>query len=240
MQILIVNDDGIEYEGIHILAELAKDFGDVTVVAPMKQCSAMSHRVSIDREQSIRRSTIPVEGCKAYAVDGTPADCVKVAIGFLGLKPDYVFSGINDGINAGFDIAYSGTIGAAMEALMLGIPAIAYSRLRKGEADYGTVRAHFHDLTATLLRRDPLKDSIWNINFPNCPASCCKGILHDRRIAPQLVIPDTYHLIAQDGDDTTVKLSGHMLDASAFDEGTDLRAVLDNYVSVGIVRCPVL
>lgn len=91
MQILIVNDDGIEYEGIHILAELAKDFGDVTVVAPMKQCSAMSHRVSIDREQSIRRSTIPVEGCKAYAVDGTPADCVKVAIGFLGLKPDYVF-----------------------------------------------------------------------------------------------------------------------------------------------------
>lgn len=85
-----------------------------------------------------------------------------------------------------------------------------------------------------------MKDSIWNINFPNCPASSCKGILHDRRIAPQLVIPDTYHLIVQDGDETTVKLSGHMLDASAFDEGTDLKAVLDNYVSVGSVRCPVL
>nr|WP_027871100.1 5'/3'-nucleotidase SurE [[Eubacterium] cellulosolvens] len=240
MQILIVNDDGIEYEGIHILAELAKDFGTVTVVAPMKQCSAMSHRVSIDRDQCIRKCSFPVEGCEAYAFDGTPADCVKAAIGFLHLKPDYVFSGINDGINAGFDIAYSGTIGAAMEALMLGIPAIAYSRLRRGDADYGTVRACFHDITAGLLKEEPPGDSVRNINFPNCPADQCRGVLYDRRIAPQLVIPDTYHLISQTGDDTVVKLSGHMLDASAFAEGTDLRAVLDNYVSVGDVRCPVL
>jgi 5'-nucleotidase len=181
-----------------------------------------------------------VDGVKAYAIDGTPADCVKAAVGFLHLKPDYVFSGINDGINAGFDIAYSGTVGAAMEARMLGIPAIAYSRLRNGDADYGTVRTFFHEITAGLLAREPLADAIWNVNFPNGKAADCKGVLTDRKIAPMLVIPDTYHLISVSGPETVVNLSGTMLPASEMPEGSDLRAVLEGYVSVGKIRCNVL
>ena len=137
MNILVVNDDSIHSPGIALLAREAAKLGKVWVVAPASQCSAMSHRLSINSAMRVARVPdfpAPVEG--AWSVTGTPADCVKVALHYiLKEKPDYVFSGINDGYNVGYDIAYSGTLGAAMEAVMNGIPAIAFSNAMRYPLD---------------------------------------------------------------------------------------------------------
>ena len=108
MRILVVNDDGIKAEGIRRLAACAKKFGEVWVVAPARQCSAMSQRITVRENLEVRKADFPVMGVKAYSVDGTPADCVKVALNhLLPEKPDTVFSGINEGYNEGYDILYS-------------------------------------------------------------------------------------------------------------------------------------
>ena len=134
MKIWVVNDDGIDSDGIKVLARHALKFGEVTVIAPVEQCSGMSQRLTIGLfengkvKRNIKKVPFPVKGVKAaYAVKGTPTDCVIVASEYITEKPDIVFSGINHGENAGIDILYSGTIGAAMEALVQRIPAIAFS-----------------------------------------------------------------------------------------------------------------
>ena len=135
-RILVVNDDGIGAEGIVRLAAAAKNLGEVWVVAPGQQCSAMSHCITVRGSLQIRQEDFPVPGVKAYSVAGTPADCVKVGIRHLMQdRPDVVFSGINCGYNVGVDILYSGTVGAAMEALVNGIPAIAFSEERGGTSE---------------------------------------------------------------------------------------------------------
>ena len=124
MRILVVNDDGI------------KAPGEVWVVAPAAQCSAMSHRITVRGDLEVKPYDFPATGVTAYSVWGTPADCVKVALGCLMTeKPDIVFSGINAGYNVGRDILYSGTIGAAMEALCWGVPAIAFSVAEEDECE---------------------------------------------------------------------------------------------------------
>ena len=133
MKILITYDDSISSEVLFPLAKWAKQFGEVTVVAPSNQCSAMSSKLTIRgslRVDKVEDFPVPVKA--AYKVNGTPVDCVKVALHYiLEEKPDYVFSGINDGYNVGYDIAYSGTLGAAFEAVMQGIPAMAFSNTMK-------------------------------------------------------------------------------------------------------------
>lgn len=130
LKILIANDDGIRSEGIAKLARAAASFGTVWVAAPEHQCSGMSVRLTISEksQMAVYRYDFPVPVEAAWSVDGTPADCVKVALNaLLPFRPDIVLSGINDGLNAGLDVAYSGTIGAATEAAMHGVPAIAFS-----------------------------------------------------------------------------------------------------------------
>ena len=129
MIILVTNDDGIDAVGIQKLATMAKNLGEVWVVAPDKQCSAMSQRIHVRGELIVqRRKDFPVEGVQAFSVSGTPADCVKVALmEILPQKPDIVFSGINIGYNVGQDILYSGTVSCAMEGAMMGYPAMAVS-----------------------------------------------------------------------------------------------------------------
>ena len=130
LKILIANDDGIRSEGIAHLARAAAQFGSVWVAAPERQCSGMSVRLTISEtsEMAVYRYDFPAPVEAAWSVDGTPADCVKVALrALLPFTPDVVLSGINDGMNAGLDVAYSGTVGAATEAALHGIPAIAVS-----------------------------------------------------------------------------------------------------------------
>ena len=185
MKIWVVNDDGIDYEGIKVLVRHAKKFGDVTVIAPAGQCSGMSQHISMDlmepgkEHERMRKTDFAVEGVTAYAIDGTPTDCVILATVLLDEKPDIVFSGINHGENAGIDVLYSGTVGACMEALVQGYPAIAFS-LKWEATGYELVDETIDGIIGKLLTMKLPNNQIWNVNFPAHKPDTYKGILWDR------------------------------------------------------------
>lgn len=185
MKIWVVNDDGIDSEGIKVLTRHAMKFGEVTVIAPVEQCSGMSQRLTIGLfekgkvKRKIKKVRFPIKGVDAYAVDGTPTDCMIIASEYIPEKPDIVFSGINHGENAGIDILYSGTIGAAMEALVQRIPAIAFS-LKWEATSYELVDREIDGIIAALLEKKLPRNQIWNVNFPVHKPSEFKGILWDR------------------------------------------------------------
>lgn len=143
--ILVTNDDGVTSPGIHALAEALKPLGDVTVVAPTQEASAIGHALTLRRPLRIE-----THGPGAYGVDGTPTDCVNLGVDvILKRKPDLVVSGINKGWNIGDDVTYSGTVAGAMEAALLGIPGIAVSLKRTPEFDF----TYAADAAATVARR---------------------------------------------------------------------------------------
>ena len=237
MRILVVNDDGIDAKGIHILANVAKAFGEVWVVAPDAQCSAMSQRISVFGELVVREREIPVEGVKVYSVSGTPADCVKVALlHIMPQKPDIVFSGINFGYNAGQDILYSGTVGAAVEALSNGIPAIAFSTESNGI--YDVVEEYLLPITKDLVGRSLPLDTLWNVNFPGCSVAECKGILENRIPANHQLYLDNYDKKEETKDGFVLEVRG--IATTQAEEGTDIRAVLDRYISIGTLTNGIL
>ena len=177
--ILIVNDDGIHSEGIVRLAQAASRFGRVWVAAPDEQCSGMSQKISIFDPILVRPYDFPAPVEAAWSIGGTPADCVKVAVGYLlNGAPDLVLSGINNGYNAGFDNAYSGTIGAAMEGAVNGIPAIGVSLdTFSPDADFSCVEALLPRILDKLLENPEHRyGHFYNINFPNRPAERIHGV----------------------------------------------------------------
>ena len=142
--ILVTNDDGVTSPGIHALAEALKPLGEVTVVAPTQEASAIGHALTLRRPLRIETYSPGV-----YGVDGTPTDCVNLGVDVvLKRKPDLVVSGINKGWNIGDDVTYSGTVAGAMEAALLGIPGIAVSLKRTPEFDF----THAADAAATIAR----------------------------------------------------------------------------------------
>lgn len=241
MRILIVNDDSIHAPGLALLAEAAMELGEVWVVAPASQCSAMSHKLSIQGSLKAEKAAgFPVPVKEAWQIHGSPADCVKTALQYImAEKPDYVFSGINDGCNAGFEIAYSGTLGAAFEAVMNGIPAMAFSNAYGAGLD--TARQYLGTLIHQLLAAGQSPGEVWNINFPDRAPEQLKGILWNRSIAPTGMINTRY--VGTPLPDGTVSLDIQVDLVSVHDqipEGTDVSAVLNGYISIGKVRCPVL
>lgn len=238
MIILVTNDDGIDAVGIQKLAEMAKNLGEVWVVAPDKQCSAMSQRIHVRGELIVhRRKDFPVEGVQAFSVSGTPADCVKIALmEIMPQKPDIVFSGINIGYNVGQDILYSGTVGAAVEALSNEIPAIAFSSDMNG--GYDVVDEYMLSITKDLLNRPLPANALWNVNFPGCKVSECKGILEDRIPATHQYYLD--HFIRREISEDSFALDIQGVPVTEAAEGTDIRAVMDNYISIGVVRNGIL
>lgn len=180
MNILITNDDGYSAKGIHVLAEIMCQFGNVTVIAPKKHQSGMSMAVSLGLKQ-IAYKDLPEEkpGTWAY-LDATPASCVKYGLNvpFLEKFPDVVVSGINHGSNAASAACYSGTLGAAEEAALNGIPAIGVSLdTINPEADFSAVRKFFPDIFRKLMENMTSVSGIfYNVNFPNIPAEQIKGI----------------------------------------------------------------
>jgi 5'-nucleotidase len=239
MRILLVNDDGIESPGLAALARAAVRFGEVWVVAPETQCSGMSQRLTLFDEMPLHKAAFPVPVKAAWSLGGSPADCVKVALEYLlDFRPDYVFSGVNDGWNAGFDVAYSGTIGACYEAVMNGVPAIAFSS--KSRSDMEIAEAYMPQLARELIALGQEPGEIWNVNFPAGPLSALRGILRERRIAPmQLyngvfssrVHPEGYRMLSQ---------QGVPIGRGVAPEGSDIAAVLDGYISVGKIMSPVM
>lgn len=181
MNILITNDDGIHAQGIIALANAVAGAGHrVTVAAPDREKSACSHSFTIDVPLMAKEAA--GYSCAAYAVTGTPADCVK--IGLLQLaegKIDLVLSGINMGANVGADIVYSGTVGAAVEANMMGVPAIAFSQAmdKRGTADYSHALHTAAGLAAQMIDDIDiagLKEYVYNINFPDVEREAIQGI----------------------------------------------------------------
>lgn len=261
MHILLTNDDGIGASGLLLLAKYATQISRVTIVAPEKQMSAMSQGITLRNSITVRRADYPVKGVKAYAVSGTPADCVKVALSAILADdmPGYVFSGINYGLNVGYDIEYSGTIAAAMEALMYGVPACAWSLEKNETQETETCEIYLPPLMEDILA-SPMQDAIWNINFPSCPESECEGILTDRTPAHMQLIHDGFGLVSGrpirtpwDSSPVTHVLQrlslnekaeiwniGNWTPAENVPEGTDLSAIQHKYVSVGVVHSPVL
>ena len=237
MRILLVNDDGYSAPGIYHLAKAASKLGEVWIVAPRTQCSAMSHRISFGRKFLVQQEQV-LEGVQAFSVDGTPADCVKIAVNYiLPEKPDIVFSGINDGYNTGVDILYSGTVGATMEALVQGIPAIAFSMGRKG--DFSAAEQLVEPVFRALQQRSIGTNEIWNVNFPPCSPEEVRGILFDRLTANETPYDDTQYIATPVGEGAW-ELEHQLIWTTTQEEGTDLAAVRDNYISVGKIQNMVL
>lgn len=238
LKILIANDDGIRSEGIAKLARAAASFGTVWVAAPEHQCSGMSVRLTISEksQMAVYRYDFPVPVEAAWSVDGTPADCVKVALNaLLPFRPDIVLSGINDGLNAGFDVAYSGTIGAATEAAMHGVPAIAFS-MRDGKS-FDVTDHYLCSVLGELLEKPLGRGEIWNVNFPTCPLCDCRGILYERFPEKQSYYENYYECVREENGVRYLSPVAKVLHADAVTDGSDIHAVLNGYVSIGKVRC---
>jgi len=232
-KILVSNDDGIDSEGIVRLAELAKKFGEVWVVAPVKQFSAMSHAATFWDPLEVWQADFPVEGVHAYATSGTPSDCICVALNaVMPCKPDVVFCGINEGYNIASSIQYSATCGAAFEAANEGVHTIAFSEYHEGPHDVAD--KYIEQIAAELIDKPLGVNEIWNVNFPGCSLEECKGIKYDCTVSQAPFFSGGYNVIKDEGTKVT-----YMIDYRPVwqaEEGTDLKAVIDNYVAVGKVK----
>jgi 5'-nucleotidase len=180
MHILVTNDDGVTARGLLALVQEMKKLGEVSVVAPDRNWSASGHVKTMHRPMRVKHTTLE-DGTPAMASDGAPSDCVALAL--LGLLPepvDLVISGINPFANIGHDITYSGTVAAAMEAVIGGVPGIAISLdSREGldsQRDY-TASAHFASIVARkAITQDYPQNTILNVNVPALPPGEIKGI----------------------------------------------------------------
>ena len=230
-KILITNDDGIDSGGLIRLAKVAMEFGEVWVVAPQSQRSAMSHSITLRHSIEAWEVDFPIPGVHAYACDGTPADCVRIGVlNIVPGKPDHVFSGINYGYNVGSDLQYSATAGAAFEASFQKIHTIAFSE----DADemHEVTDEYIKDIMGELLDKALEMNQISNVNFPSCRLKDCKGILKGRTVSTDEFYKDRY----LEKKVTSGKISYMVEGIRNYEasQGTDLRAILDNYVSIGI------
>jgi 5'-nucleotidase len=165
-QILVTNDDGVRSEGILALADALRPFGDVTIVAPLNEASAIGHALTLRRPLHIEKF-----GEGIFAVDGTPTDCVNIAVTkVFNRMPDLVVSGINKGWNIGDDVTYSGTVAGALEGALLGIPSIAVSQKFTRETfDFGPGAIAAAKYAKALLERGLPPRTLLNINMPGGP-----------------------------------------------------------------------
>lgn len=252
MKILLSNDDGYQAPGIVALYEALKDLGDVEVVAPEHNNSAKSNALTLHSPLYVHRAA---NGFRY--VNGTPADCVHIALtGLLGYQPDLVVSGINNGANMGDDTIYSGTVGAAMEGYLFGVPAIAFSQTEKGWGHLETAAAAARQLVMQLLPTLPVRHAspsssveptgevahgssaggghsalpwLLNVNVPNVPLSELRGFKVarlGRRHAAEAVITQ----VSPRGD--TMYWIGGAGPARDDGEGTDFYATTQGYATI--------
>ena len=173
MNILVSNDDGVLAPGLALLADVCREVGNVTVVAPDREQSGTSHSLTLHRP--LRPTRRPDGG---WQIDGTPTDCVMLAVqALMPTRPDFVFSGVNHGPNMGEDVLYSGTVAAAMEAVTLGVPGIGISFAGNQPETMATYRPLLLELVRRITEvRDFPEQMLLNINLPRIPASEVRGI----------------------------------------------------------------
>lgn len=225
MRILVANDDGYLAPGVAALAAAMRPFGEVTVVAPEQNHSGASNSLTLSRPLTVQQADNGF-----YYINGTPTDCVHIALtGLLEHKPDLVVSGINNGQNMGDDTLYSGTVAAAMEGHLFGIPSIALSLVDKGFAHLDSAARIAADIVARFIA-DPIPAPVLlNVNIPNLPYSEIRGIVATRlgkRHPSEGVIRDTN---PRGEPIYWVGAAGGAKDAGP---GTDFDATARGYVSV--------
>jgi len=172
MIILVSNDDGIHSEGLHALEEALATIGEIYTVAPDREQNAVSHSLTLHRPLRIEEIAP-----RRFAVNGTPTDCINLAVkGFLPVRPQLVVSGINKGANLGDDITYSGTVSAAIEGSLLGIPSIAVSLVIQETPYQFRAAAEFAAiLAAEVITQGMPSDTLLNVNVPNLPRQALQG-----------------------------------------------------------------
>jgi len=179
MRILISNDDGIGAPGLAALVNIARDLGDITVVAPDSPQSAMAHSITLRQPLTVQYVRLPGEHAfEGMSVDGRPADCVRLAIrNLVPARPDLVLSGINAGANVGINVFYSGTVAAAAEGAMMGIPAVAFSAdVEDGSPDFLAVARHCRGVLDRLLARGMQPGELISVNVPPLAAGPPRGV----------------------------------------------------------------
>ncbi len=228
-RILVSNDDGIDAPGIYALANELKKLGSVTVVAPDKQRSAVGHAITMN--YPLRVSKFTKNGkFFGYAVEGTPADCVKLAISsLLPQKPDIVVSGVNHGSNTAINIIYSGTVSAATEGTVLGIPSIAVSLTTYGNPDFREAAKFSRKLASFILKKGLPKATLLNVNVPSVKGKDIRGVRVTRQGKTRW--DDTFDVRLDPNNKEYYWLMGK-LEVIDHAEDTDEIAVRNNYISV--------
>ena len=225
MRILICNDDGYFSPGIEALASVLSDLGEVTVFAPERDRSGASNSLTLNRPLMVRRAANGF-----HFVDGTPTDCVHIATtGLLKEQPDLIVSGINDGANMGDDTIYSGTVAAAMEGFLLGLPSIAFSLVEKGNAHMESAARVARDIVQRYIAHPWAVPMLLNVNIPNRPYEELGEPVVTRlgkRHHAEPVIP------AQNPRGETVYWIGRAGASRDNGPGTDFHAVANGKVSV--------
>ena len=222
MNVLLTNDDGINARGIQFLAQELSKLHNVLIVAPKDNRSAFSQSLTVRKSILIEEVALSYNA-KAYAITGTPADCVKMAHHlFSDFKIDLVISGINDGYNIGTDVFYSGTVGAGMQAGLLGYKAIAFSFPYKTEYfdEFGKIALEMIDNLYNL------PSSVWNVNFPSAKPSEIKG----KKFAPigEVLYTDRY----EKESENSYKLEGELLYNPNGPKDCDVCLLSDGYITI--------
>jgi 5'-nucleotidase len=225
MRILVSNDDGYLAPGLQALVDAVRPFGEIFVVAPEQNHSGASNSLTLNRPLSVQRGTNGF-----LFVNGTPTDCVHIALtGLLGQRPDLVVSGINDGQNMGDDTIYSGTVAAAMEGYVLGIPSIAFSLVEKGYRHLDAAAAIAGELVGRIARRPLNVPCLLNVNIPNLPRDAMRGIACTRLGKRH---PSEPVIQAQSPRGDTIYWVGASGTAREAGAGTDFHATANGYVSL--------
>lgn len=225
MRILISNDDGFRAPGISALSSALSEMADTTVVAPDRDRSGASHSLTLDRPLTV---TLAENGF--YAVNGTPTDCVHLAItGLLTEEPDMVVSGINNGANLGDDVLYSGTVAAAMEGRFLGLPTIAVSLTSHQPQHFDTASRVARQLVKQLSSEPLDANTILNVNIPDLPWQALAGFRATRLGHRHKAEPVIRQRDPRGRDIYWVGPAGAEQDAGP---GTDFHAVSEGYVSI--------
>jgi 5'-nucleotidase len=225
MRILLSNDDGYFAPGLQALAEALSKLGKVTVVAPERDRSGASNSLTLDRPLSLRKAASGF-----YFVNGTPTDCVHLAVtGMLDELPDMVVSGINHGANMGDDTIYSGTVAAATEGFLLGVPAIAISLVAKGASDFSGAARIARELVERFQQNPVREPTLLNVNVPDLPYDQIKGIQVTRLGKRHKAEPTIKSVTPRNETVYWVGAAGAAQDAG---EGTDFHAVANGYASI--------
>ncbi|GAA0425710.1 MAG: 5'/3'-nucleotidase SurE [Bacillota bacterium] len=235
MKILITNDDGIFAPGVQALADLLSHFGEVTVVCPETEKSAYSHKITLRQPLKLKKVDF-ASHAEAFAVNGSPADCVKLGMEvLLPEKPDIVFSGINIGPNVGRDLYYSGTIAAAQEAMLYQVPSVSVSleTFDSRKIKFDIVKQLLYQVVEVIVQNKIPKNLMLNVNLPYTSKELCKGV----RVVPMDLSVSRYNFAGLNDPHGHIYywLKDHYHELE-LNEGTDYHLLREGYVTISPIE----